>query len=117
MAELKETDLDRNPYVQFERWFADAREAQTPLPEGMTVATCDKNGVVSARVCLLKSFDQHGFVFFTNFSSRKGEQDKAQSGPAPGSGRHAQAGGGHRFGGVHAPRIQDSVNQSFPSRK
>jgi len=74
MAELKETDLDRNPYVQFERWFADAREAQTPLPEGMTVATCDKNGVVSARVCLLKSFDQHGFVFFTNFSSRKGEQ-------------------------------------------
>jgi pyridoxamine 5'-phosphate oxidase len=74
MTEMKETDLDRNPYVQFERWFAQAREAQPVLPEGMTVATAGKDGVVSARVCLLKSFDQHGFVFFTNFNSRKGDQ-------------------------------------------
>ncbi|HSP34722.1 MAG TPA: pyridoxamine 5'-phosphate oxidase [Thermoanaerobaculia bacterium] len=74
MAELKESDVDRNPYVQFERWFAEARAAQPVLPEGMTVATADKDGVVSARVCLLKSFDQHGFVFFTNYSSRKGDQ-------------------------------------------
>ena len=74
MPELKENDLDRNPFVQFERWFAEAREAQPVLPEGMTVATADKSGIVSTRVCLLKSFDQHGFVFFTNYSSRKGDQ-------------------------------------------
>ncbi len=74
MAELKESDLDRNPFVQFEHWFAEAREAQPVLPEGMTVATAGADGVVSARVCLLKSFDQHGFVFFTNYDSRKGDQ-------------------------------------------
>ena len=60
MPELKETDLDRSPFVQFERWFAEARERQPELPEAMTVATCGEDGVVSARVCLLKSFDQHG---------------------------------------------------------
>jgi pyridoxamine 5'-phosphate oxidase len=74
MAELKETDLDPNPIAQFERWFAAARETQPHLPEAMTVATSSTDGVVSARVCLLKGFDQHGFVFFTNYSSRKGEQ-------------------------------------------
>jgi pyridoxamine 5'-phosphate oxidase len=74
MAELKETDLDPNPIVQFERWFGEARERQPELPESMTVATCGEDGVVSARVCLLKAFDQHGFVFYTNYNSRKGDQ-------------------------------------------
>ena len=74
MTELKETDLDPNPIVQFERWFAEARVAQPHMPEAMTVATASADGVVSARQSLLKSFDQHGFVFFTNYSSRKGEQ-------------------------------------------
>jgi pyridoxamine 5'-phosphate oxidase len=74
MAELKESDLDRSPIVQFERWFAEARERQPELPEAMTVATCGKDGVVSTRVCLLKSFDAHGFVFYTNYNSRKGDQ-------------------------------------------
>ncbi|HSP16147.1 MAG TPA: pyridoxamine 5'-phosphate oxidase [Thermoanaerobaculia bacterium] len=74
MAELKESDLDRSPFVQFERWFAEARERQPELPEAMCVATCGADGVVSARVCLLKSFDQHGFVFFTNYNSPKGHQ-------------------------------------------
>lgn len=74
MAELKESDLDRNPFVQFERWFADARQAVPDLPEAMTVATAGKDGVVSTRVCLLKAFDQHGFVFYTNYQSRKGDQ-------------------------------------------
>jgi pyridoxamine 5'-phosphate oxidase len=74
MAELKETDLDPSPIVQFERWFGEAREAQTELPEAMTVATAGADGVVSARVSLLKAFDEHGFVFYTNYNSRKGAQ-------------------------------------------
>jgi pyridoxamine 5'-phosphate oxidase len=74
---LKETELDPNPFVQFERWFGDARNSQPERPEAMTVATADAEGVVSARVCLLKAFDQHGFVFFTNYDSRKGAQISA----------------------------------------
>ena len=74
MTELKESDLDPNPYTLFERWFTEARDSQPQLPEAMTVATADAEGVVSARVCLLKAFDQHGFVFFTNYDSRKGAQ-------------------------------------------
>ncbi len=74
MTELRESDLDPNPIAQFERWFVEAREQQPDRPEAMTVSTCGADGVVSARVCLLKGFDQHGFVFFTNFNSRKGEQ-------------------------------------------
>lgn len=74
MPELKETDLDSSPFRQFERWFEEAKEQQPELPEAMTVATAGADGSVSARVCLLKSFDQHGFVFYTNYSSRKGEQ-------------------------------------------
>src|SRR5438105_4624681 len=74
MAELKETDLDPSPFVQFERWFREARESQPQLPEAMSVATCGADGVVSARLCLLKSFDVHGFVFYTNYNSRKGDQ-------------------------------------------
>ena len=74
MTELKETDLDPSPIVQFERWFAEARERQPDMPEAMCVATCGADGVVSARVCLLKAFDAHGFVFFTNYGSRKGDQ-------------------------------------------
>ena len=74
MAELNEKDLDPNPFVQFERWFADARVQQPHLPEAMTVATASADGRVSARLSLLKGFDQHGFVFFTNYGSRKAEQ-------------------------------------------
>jgi pyridoxamine 5'-phosphate oxidase len=74
MNELKESDLDPDPFVQFERWFAQAREAQPILPEAMTVATAGADAVVSARVCLLKAADRRGFVFYTNYESRKGRQ-------------------------------------------
>jgi pyridoxamine 5'-phosphate oxidase len=74
MNELKESDLDPDPYQQFDRWFAQAREAQPILPEAMTVATAGNDGVVSARVCLLKDVDRRGFVFYTNYDSRKGHQ-------------------------------------------
>ena len=74
MAELNESDLDPSPFVQFERWFADARAQQLHLHEAMTVATASADGTVSARMSLLKGFDQHGFVFFTNYGSRKADQ-------------------------------------------
>jgi pyridoxamine 5'-phosphate oxidase len=72
--QLLEQDLDPNPFAQFGRWFADARATQQPLPEAMTLATATADGAVSARVVLLKSFDEHGFVFFTNYNSLKGAQ-------------------------------------------
>ena len=71
---LLENDLDPNPFVQFGRWFEDAKASQPHLPEAMTLATASLDGVVSARTLLLKGFDQRGFVFFTNYNSRKGSQ-------------------------------------------
>jgi pyridoxamine 5'-phosphate oxidase len=71
---LLETDLDPDPFEQFDRWFDDAKDAGIAMPEAMTVSTAALDGEVSARVCLLKSFDHRGFVFFTNYCSRKGKQ-------------------------------------------
>lgn len=70
---LLETDLEKNPFRQFARWFDEAKPKHE-TPEAMTVATCGSDGVVSARVALLKGFDEHGFVFYTNYNSRKGTQ-------------------------------------------
>jgi len=74
MQELKETDLDPDPIVQFRRWFDEAASIQGDFADAMSVATSSPNGIVSSRFCLLKAFDQHGFVFFTNYNSPKGEQ-------------------------------------------
>ena len=74
MTQLMETDLDPDPFVQFERWFDAAKAAGIAMPEAMTVATAGLEGEVSARVSLLKSFDHRGFVFFTNYNSRKAKQ-------------------------------------------
>ncbi len=71
---LLDSDLDKNPFVQFGRWFDEARQKVAELPEAMTVSTCDTHGHVTSRICLLKGFDDHGFVFFTNYNSRKGAQ-------------------------------------------
>jgi len=71
---LLETDLDPNPFAQFARWFEDAKQQQPQLPEAATLATASLEGVVSARVVLLKGFDHRGFVFYTNYNSRKGSQ-------------------------------------------
>ena len=70
---LLETDLDKSPFAQFAKWYEEARAAQPHLPEAMTVATASKD-IVTTRVCLLKDFDEHGFVFYTNYNSRKGAQ-------------------------------------------
>jgi pyridoxamine 5'-phosphate oxidase len=72
--QLLENEIDPNPFSQFAKWFEEAKEAQPILPEGMTVSTASLAGVVTSRVCLMKDFDQRGFVFFTNYNSFKGSQ-------------------------------------------
>jgi pyridoxamine 5'-phosphate oxidase len=57
--------------VQFGRWFADAKAADLIEPNAMTLATADAGGRPSARMVLLKGFDQRGFVFYSNYGSRK----------------------------------------------
>lgn len=74
MSQLLENDLDPNPFAQYGRWFEEAQQKQPLLPEAVTLATAGLEGNVSARVVLLKGFDQRGFVFFTNYNSRKGAQ-------------------------------------------
>ena len=69
---LDEGDVAADPYRQFEHWFAEAAKAQLPEPNAMTLATVDSDGHPAARIVLLKIIDDRGFVFFTNFDSRKG---------------------------------------------
>jgi pyridoxamine 5'-phosphate oxidase len=71
-AALTETDVDPDPARQFERWLSEAMRAEVPEPTAMTLATADASGRPSARIVLLKGADAEGFVFFTNYESRKG---------------------------------------------
>ena len=70
-AGLSEGDVDPDPVVQFGRWFDDARAADLLEPSAMTLATATADGVPSARMVLLRGVDQRGFVFYTNYESRK----------------------------------------------
>ena len=72
---LHRSDLLSDPFEQFERWFEESvQSAGDREPNAMTLATATSDGYPSARVVLLKGFDHQGFVFFTNYESRKGEQ-------------------------------------------
>jgi pyridoxamine 5'-phosphate oxidase len=73
---MDESDLQPDPLRQFESWFREAREA-VPFPESMALATADPSGAPSARMVLLKGFDERGFVFHTNYGSRKGREVEA----------------------------------------
>src|SRR5258706_1709847 len=73
-AGLAEADAHPDPLLQFERWFKDALAAQLPLANAMTLATVSPEGAPDARVVLLKGVDDGGFVFYTNYDSRKGRQ-------------------------------------------
>ena len=75
---LNKADLSSDPIDQFKNWFDQAWAAKLPLPHAMTLATATKDGIPSARVVLLKGFDDQGFVFYTNYESRKG-QDMAEN--------------------------------------
>jgi len=76
-ARLDEADVSHDPLVQFARWFAEAAEAEVPDHTAMTLATATPDGAPSARVVLLKGFDERGFVFFTDYRSRKGNELEA----------------------------------------
>jgi pyridoxamine 5'-phosphate oxidase len=71
---LLETDLAADWTAQFAVWFADAAAAGLPEPNAMVVATAGRDGRPSARTVLLKEYDPRGFVFFTNYESRKGAE-------------------------------------------
>jgi pyridoxamine 5'-phosphate oxidase len=71
---LDEKTIDLDPIKQFQRWFDEAKAANLPLPEAMTLATATRDGKPSARMVLLKQVDEDGFVFFTNYKSVKAEQ-------------------------------------------
>jgi pyridoxamine 5'-phosphate oxidase len=73
-AGLSEADADRDPIHQFERWFEDALRARLPLPNAMTLATVSSDGAPAARVVLLKGIERGGFVFYTNYLSRKARE-------------------------------------------
>lgn len=71
-AKLLETDCHKNPFIQFDAWFQEALNDQLVEPNAMQIATVGKNMQPSIRTVLLKSFDENGFVFFTNYESKKG---------------------------------------------
>jgi pyridoxamine 5'-phosphate oxidase len=73
-TELRRRNLEANPFKQFERWLKEALETRLVEPYAMTLATASKNGIPSARVVLLRGFDERGFVFYTNYESQKGRE-------------------------------------------
>jgi pyridoxamine 5'-phosphate oxidase len=73
-SSLDENSVDANPLKQFSSWFDQAVEAEVDEPNAMVLSTGDLYGNVSGRVVLLKGIEQSGFVFFSNYDSRKGRQ-------------------------------------------
>jgi pyridoxamine 5'-phosphate oxidase len=71
---LLEADADPDPLRQFAAWFQQARDAGLEMPEAAALATADSGGAPSVRMVLVKQFDERGFVFFSNYDSRKGHE-------------------------------------------
>lgn len=70
-------DLDsvaNSPIEQFQKWFDEAQKGELTEPNAMVLGTSNTNGLITQRTVLLKAFDQQGFVFYTNYNSRKAEQ-------------------------------------------
>jgi len=76
-GELRRKDLQEDPFNQFEIWFQQACNAELLEPNAMTLSTVSEQGQPFMRTVLLKYFDRHGFVFFTNYESRKAKQIEA----------------------------------------
>ena len=68
---LDEHDVERSPFDQFNKWFKEAISSEIPEVNAMTLATASKSGRPSVRTVLLKQYDDKGFVFFTNYESKK----------------------------------------------
>jgi len=77
LAGLSEKDVARDPYRQFEKWFQEAEAAKIHEPNAAILATSSKDGRPSARMVLLKAVDGRGFVFYSNYHSRKGREIEA----------------------------------------
>src|SRR5882757_193500 len=74
LAGLAEKELARDPFRQFEKWFQEAEAAKIAEPNAMVLATAARDGRPSARTMLLKGLDGRGFVFYSNYESRKGRE-------------------------------------------
>jgi len=74
LSSLSTRDLARDPFRQFEKWFHEAEAAKVPEPNAMVCSLANRGGAPSSRVVLLKGFDARGFVFYTNYESRKGRE-------------------------------------------
>jgi len=74
LEKLSENDIAQNPLQQFHKWWDEALSSEIEELNAMTLATASGDGVPSARIVLLKGFDENGFVFFTNYESYKGMQ-------------------------------------------
>lgn len=71
---LTEDSVDKDPIEQFRSWFQHALDKNIPEPNAMSLATVDASGQPWQRTVLLKAYDERGFVFYTNYESRKGKQ-------------------------------------------
>ena len=71
---LNESDVDSDPFKQFDRWWKEALQAEVEEINAMTLATASAEGIPDARIVLLKNITDDGFVFFTNYDSAKGQQ-------------------------------------------
>lgn len=73
-SSLSESDVQKNPIEQFQKWFDEAMSSQVTEPTAMVVSTVSENGYPSSRVVLLKDIKTEGLSFFTNYNSRKGQE-------------------------------------------
>jgi pyridoxamine 5'-phosphate oxidase len=74
LDQLLESNIDKDPFIQFQKWFDLVIENKLLEPNAMSLATAAKSGIPSVRAVLLKGFDKTGFTFFSNYSSRKGKE-------------------------------------------
>ena len=74
LGRLDESTVSPDPFLQFETWMREALAGHIDEPTAMTLATASPEGIPSARIVLLKGFDKDGFVFFTNYESRKASE-------------------------------------------
>lgn len=71
---LDQTDVNKNPVAQFEKWFDEALKSQALEPNAMTLSTITETGKPSARIVLLKGIENNSFLFYTNYQSQKGKE-------------------------------------------
>jgi pyridoxamine 5'-phosphate oxidase len=70
--DFSETTAEKDPFIQFNKWYSEHLEAGIAIPDTVSLGTASSSGSVSVRTVLLKGWDEHGFVFFTNYNSKKG---------------------------------------------